>query len=133
MAEFLFELVSPEKVSFSGQVEAVTLPAEDGEIMVLSGHAPLIANLKTGILTIATTSNEKNRFLITGGFLDAGTNSTTVLAENAYNETEWSAELLDRELEKCEAARDSCEIFEDRVFLEYNINTLKQLKTSVSG
>lgn len=131
MATFLFELVSPEKISFSGNAESVTLPAEEGELMILPGHAPLIATLKTGLLIISLQDHKKIRFLITGGFLDIGEERMAVLAENAYDETNWSAELFDRELEKCQTALETIEVFEERVLMEENINTLKQLRASV--
>jgi len=130
MATFPFELVSPEKISFSGAAESVTLPAEEGELMILSGHAPLIASLKTGLLVISLPDHKNIRFLITGGFLDIGEGRMAVLAENAYNETEWTAEIFDRELEKCRATFEACEIFEERVLIEENINKLQQLRDS---
>ena len=50
MATFNFELVSPERVLFSGPVDAVILPATEGEMTVLAGHAPTMTTLKTGFL-----------------------------------------------------------------------------------
>ena len=52
MTTFHFDLVSPEKLLFSGEVEQVDVPGQEGEFGVLAGHAPFIATLKPGVLTI---------------------------------------------------------------------------------
>ena len=48
MATFHFDLVSPEQLVFSGEVEHVVVPGTEGEFGVLAGHAPLIAMLRAG-------------------------------------------------------------------------------------
>ena len=53
MAAFRFELVSPEKLLFSGEVEAVTAPGIEGEFTVLNDHAPFMTTLKPGLIRIA--------------------------------------------------------------------------------
>ena len=55
MATLHFELVAPERVLFSGEVEAVLLPGTEGDLTVLPGHAPLMATLKTGFVRSRTT------------------------------------------------------------------------------
>ena len=55
MATFHFELVSPERLLFAGEVTQVDVPGEAGDFGVLAGHAPYIATLKPGILTIFVT------------------------------------------------------------------------------
>ncbi|PZN98622.1 MAG: F0F1 ATP synthase subunit epsilon, partial [Hyphomicrobiales bacterium] len=52
MATFKFELVSPERILFSGDVVSVIIPASEGEMTVLAGHAPLVATLKAGIVFV---------------------------------------------------------------------------------
>ncbi len=53
MATFHFELVSPQKIGFSGQVDQVDVPGSNGDFGVLAGHAPLIALLRPGIMTVS--------------------------------------------------------------------------------
>ena len=50
MATFHFDLVSPEKLLFSGEVDQVDVPGTEGDFGVLAGHAPLITTLRPGIL-----------------------------------------------------------------------------------
>ena len=52
MATFHFDLVSPEKLLFSGDVDQVDVPGSEGDFGVLAGHAPLVTTLRPGILTI---------------------------------------------------------------------------------
>ena len=64
MATFNFELVSPERVLFSGQVDAVILPATEGEMTVLAGHAPTMTTLKTGFLVVTDSPGNGRRVLV---------------------------------------------------------------------
>ncbi len=52
MATLHFELVSPEKLVFSGEVEQVDVPGAEGDFGVLAGHAPTVTTLRPGILTV---------------------------------------------------------------------------------
>src|SRR5713226_2312419 len=81
MANFHFDLVSPEELLFSGEVEHVVVPGTEGEFGVLAGHAPLVAMLKPGILKILG-ANEL-RILVVGGFAEVSPEGLTVLADRA--------------------------------------------------
>ena len=52
MATFHFDLVSPEKLAFSGEVDQVDVPGVEGDFGVLAGHAPVVAAIRPGILTV---------------------------------------------------------------------------------
>ncbi len=82
MATLPFELVSPERLVFSGAVTEVIVPGAEGEFGVLAGHAPFIGMLKPGILTIKTGA-ELRRFFVRGGFAEVNPAGLTVLAEEA--------------------------------------------------
>src|SRR5712691_7048637 len=81
MATFHFDLVSPEELVFSGEVEHVVVPGTEGEFGVLAGHAPLVAMLKPGILRILG-ANEL-RILVVGGFAEVSPEGLTVRADRA--------------------------------------------------
>ena len=80
MSTFHFELVSPERLMFSGEVTQVDVPGEEGDFGVLAGHAPYVATLKPGVLTIFSEGGER-RILVRGGFAEVGPGGLTVLAE----------------------------------------------------
>jgi len=82
MANFRFELVSPEKLLFSGEVQQVDLPGAEGDFGVLAGHAPLVTTLRPGILTVHGAGGEQ-RIVVLGGFAEVSTEGLTVLADVA--------------------------------------------------
>lgn len=90
MATFHFDLVSPEKLAFSGEVEQVDVPGMEGDFGVLAGHAPVVAALRPGILTV-TVGGKHERIIVLGGLAEVSEKGLTVLADVAH-----SLEELDR-------------------------------------
>ncbi len=82
MPTFHFELVSPERLLFSGQVTQVDVPGEEGDFGVFAGHAPYVATLKPGVLTVHG-EGQPQRIVVRGGFAEVGASGLTVLAEQA--------------------------------------------------
>lgn len=82
MATFQFDLVSPEKLLFSGKVEQVDVPGSEGDFGVLADHAPLVSLLRPGILTIKGEQGEQ-KIVVHGGFAEVSASGLTVLAEVA--------------------------------------------------
>jgi len=90
MATFHFDLVSPEKLAFSGEVEQVDVPGFEGDFGVLAGHAPVVAAMRPGILTV-TIGGQKQKMIVLGGLAEVSDKGLTVLADVAT-----SLEELDR-------------------------------------
>jgi F-type H+-transporting ATPase subunit epsilon len=82
MATFHFDLVSPENLAFSGEVDQVDVPGMEGDFGVLSGHAPVVAAIRPGILTI-TTGGAHQKMIVLGGLAEVSDNRLTVLADVA--------------------------------------------------
>jgi F-type H+-transporting ATPase subunit epsilon len=82
MATFHFNLVSPDKLLFSGDVDQVDVPGIDGDFGVLADHAPLVALLRPGLLTVMVGSDTQ-RIVIFGGFAEISPQGLTVLADYA--------------------------------------------------
>jgi F-type H+-transporting ATPase subunit epsilon len=102
VAAFHFELVSPEKLVFSGDVEAVVVPGTEGEFTVLKHHAPLISTMKPGIVVIDETPAKKLRLFVRGGFAEVAPSSLTILAEKTIPLADLDAAGLDAELKNFE-------------------------------
>jgi F-type H+-transporting ATPase subunit epsilon len=79
---FHFELVSPERVLLSEQVEQVVLPGADGDMAILAGHAPVISTLRPGVLDI-TSAGTRRRVYVKAGFAEVDPERLTILAERA--------------------------------------------------
>ena len=82
MATFHFDLVSPEKLAFSGQVDQVDIPGAEGDFGVLAGHAPVVAAMRPGILTV-TAGGKREKIIVTGGLVEVSEKGLTVLADVA--------------------------------------------------
>jgi F-type H+-transporting ATPase subunit epsilon len=93
MATFHFDLVSPEKLLFSGEVTQVDVPGSEGDFGVLAEHAPLVTTLRPGILVIYG-ERDALRIVVGGGFAEVGPAGLTVLADMAVPVDEFDVAQL---------------------------------------
>jgi F-type H+-transporting ATPase subunit epsilon len=77
------DIVSPEKVYYSGDVALVTLPGILGAFTILENHAPIISALQKGNIVYKLTNSAENTLHIEGGFAEINNNTITVCIENA--------------------------------------------------
>jgi F-type H+-transporting ATPase subunit epsilon len=101
MANFHFDLVSPERLVFSGEVEHVVVPGSEGEFGVLAHHAPFLTTLRPGILSILG-SGQPRRIVVGGGFAEVAPEGLTVLAELAVPVEEFDRSQLLQEIKDTE-------------------------------
>jgi F-type H+-transporting ATPase subunit epsilon len=76
------EIVSQDRLVYEGEVDIVVLPGQDGEMGVLPNHAPLLTNLKMGVIKVRTGDAEEV-FTVTGGVAEVQPDVVTVLANAA--------------------------------------------------
>lgn len=100
-----FDVVSPSRRLASGQASAVQIPGADGDLTAMAGHAPTIATLRPGIVTVQGESGEE-KFVVTGGFAEVSPDGTSVLAERALPVAEVTQEILDEFVTAAVHARD---------------------------
>jgi F-type H+-transporting ATPase subunit epsilon len=93
MATFQFDLVSPEKLLFSGEVTQVDVPGSEGDFGVLAGHAPMVTTLRPGILVVFRDGGEL-RVVVNGGFAEVSPTGLTVLADMAVPRDEFDPTVL---------------------------------------
>lgn len=127
MATFHFNIVSPEKLLYSGEVTQVDVPGEEGEFGVLAGHAPFVAMMKPGVLTIHG-DGAPHRIVVHGGFAEVGPDGLTVLAEEATPVEEIDVATLQQSIKDAEEdvadAADPAALDKARTRLEH-LKTLK--------
>jgi F-type H+-transporting ATPase subunit epsilon len=87
MATFHFDLVSPEKLAYSGEVDQVDIPGVEGDFGVLAGHAPVVAVIRPGILTV-TVGGKHEKIIVLGGLAEVSEKGLTVLADTATSVAE---------------------------------------------
>jgi F-type H+-transporting ATPase subunit epsilon len=101
MATFQFDLVSPERLLFSGAVDQVDVPGSEGDFGVFAGHAPLVAMMRPGILTIHSGGKEE-KIVVLGGFAEVSPNGLTVLAEVAASVQEMDRTVIAAQIKDAE-------------------------------
>jgi len=99
---FKFELVSPEKLLFSGEVEQVLVPGSEGDMTIMAKHAPLITTLRPGLLEVEFPGGKRQRFFARGGFAEVVPAGLTVLAETAIDLDEMSPDHLNQAIANAE-------------------------------
>jgi len=100
MADLLkFELVSPERLLSSGDVQQVVVPGTEGEFTVLVNHAPVLSTLKPGVVTVTDESGNAERIFVRGGFAEVNPAGLTILAEEAVAVSELSADGLAQKIQ----------------------------------
>ena len=78
-----FELVSPARLLFSGDVASVQIPGTEGEMTILPMHAPVLSTLKPGVVVVTKDSGATEKMFVRGGFAEVNASGLTVLAETA--------------------------------------------------
>jgi F-type H+-transporting ATPase subunit epsilon len=101
MAKILLEIVTPERVVVSEEVDIVTAPGVEGEFGVLANHAPMIAAVKIGPLHYRVGDREE-WVAISGGFCEVSRNKITFLVEAAERAYEIDVERALRAKERAE-------------------------------
>ena len=93
-----FELVSPERLLLSQQVDMVVVPGAEGDFGVLPRHAPLISTLRPGVIRVFEGREVKERIFVAGGFAEVTPERCTVLAEEAQRVGDIDLGKLDQEI-----------------------------------
>lgn len=103
MATFQFDLVSPEKLVFSGEVDQVDIPGTEGDFGVLAGHAPVVASIRPGIMTVFSAGRQE-KIVVLGGLAEMSANRLTVLADVATSIEDLDKAALARTIAEMEAS-----------------------------
>ena len=83
MADFHFELVTPERLVRSDEVHMVVVPGVEGEFGVMAGHAPVMTVLKEAELKVyKTAGSQPESISVSGGFAEVSDKGLTILAES---------------------------------------------------
>ena len=102
----LLEIVTPERLAYSDEVDAVVLPGSEGEMGVLPHHAPLVSTLGVGELRIRKGGTEES-FAIVGGFVQVRPDRVVVMAETADMASEIDLETAQEARREAERALES--------------------------
>jgi F-type H+-transporting ATPase subunit epsilon len=128
---FKFELVSPERLLVSGEVEQVLVPGAEGDMTVLAHHAPVLTTLRPGVLEIGFPGGEQQRYFLRGGFAEIGPKGLTVLAETAIDLRELDASQLAQAVKNAEedVADATSDAIRDRA--QTKLDQLRQVQSAL--
>ena len=100
---FTFELVSPEKLIFSGDATEVMVPGSEGYFTVMSIHAPFMSTVKLGVVEAKLADGAEMKIFVKGGLADVSPNGFTLLAEQAVEVAAMDKAMMDDQISSAEA------------------------------
>jgi F-type H+-transporting ATPase subunit epsilon len=119
MAEGInLEIVSPERLVLSEEVNSVTIPGREGYFSVLGDHAPLMTTLKPGFITVTGTDGASRTYYVRGGFADVAPDGLTILAEEASGIADFDRGAIQTLLNEAQAGLAAAETPEERTFAQ---------------
>ena len=130
MATFQFNLVSPEKLLFNGQVDQVDVPGAEGDFGVLAGHAPFVTTMRPGILTVHREGGAL-RVAVSGGFAEVSDAGLTVLADAAVAVEDANRDAFAGYVKEAEDAAEKAPEGAQRDKLVLRADQLRQLQASL--
>ncbi|MFN3548437.1 MAG: F0F1 ATP synthase subunit epsilon [Mesorhizobium sp.] len=128
---FKFELVSPERLLISAQVEAVVIPATEGEITVMANHAPVMTTIKPGVVSITMAGGKVDRYVVFGGFADILPEGCTLLAESAIHVDEIDRADIARRIQEAREDLDDAVDHHARTKAEEYLGQLTTLQGAI--
>ena len=127
--KFKFEIVSPEKVIFSGETEMVTLPSYEGDMSILKNHVPIITFLRPGKIKVKKNENDSEEFFVEDGIIEYFNEGLVVLSVSALNIKDLSKEFLDNLRKDTQDKLTQKDISDhERYILNHKFDALKEIR-----
>jgi F-type H+-transporting ATPase subunit epsilon len=132
MAKLHFDLVSPERLLISAEVDQVDVPGSEGDFGVMPLHAPVMTTLKPGVLTVFQQGKLPEKYFVRGGFAEVTLDGLTVLAEEAMPLAELDGTLDQRVKDAEEDVADAKDEVSRRRAQE-QLDQLRELKAALAA
>ena len=126
-----FELVSPARLLFSGEVLSVIIPGTEGEMTIMPSHAPVLSTLRPGIVTVAKDGGTSEKIFVRGGFAEVNAKGLTVLAETAIPMAELDASAMSAQIKSAEDEVAAAKDDEDKRKANESLEQLKGLQAAM--
>jgi len=123
-----FDLVSPERLLLSEDVDMVTLPGSEGYFGVLAGHAPVLSALRPGVIEVKGGETPELRLFIRGGFAEVESQKVIVLAEEAIPMADFDVAALDQRIKNAEEDLVAAKTDAERARVTETLDDLRQLR-----
>lgn len=126
-----FDLVSPERLLLSENVDMVTVPGKEGDFGVLAGHSPMMTVLRPGVINVDEAGKPQRRIFVRGGFAEVTPAGLTVLAEHTIPVEELDQAKLDLEIGYAEEDVADAKSDDARLVAQEKLDHLRQLRQSL--
>lgn len=125
-----FDLVSPERLLLSEDVDMVTIPGSEGYMGVMAGHAPVISTLRPGVIEVTGGQTPGLRLFVRGGFAEVDAAKVVVLAEEAIPMADFDLAALDQRIRDTEEDLVAAKSDADRARVTEQLDHLRQLRAA---
>lgn len=125
-----FEMVSPEKLLLSEEVNSVTVPGTEGDFTVYAMHAPVLSTMRPGVVDVQKDSGEEKIF-VRGGFAEVNPAGLTILAEEAIPMADLDRDALAQQIQNVQEDVDDAKDDERKRIAQETLDHLKQLETAL--
>jgi F-type H+-transporting ATPase subunit epsilon len=126
-----FELVSPARLLFSGDVASVQIPGTEGEMTIMAQHAPVLSTLKPGVVVVAKDGGALEKIFVRGGFAEVNAAGLTVLAETAIPLADLDAAAISAQIKDAEEDVADAKSDETRAKANETLDHLKSLAAAI--
>ncbi|MBI5324907.1 MAG: ATP synthase F1 subunit epsilon [Ignavibacteriae bacterium] len=114
----MLEIVTPQKVVFSGKVQSCSVPGSVSPFQVLNNHAPIVSNLDPGIVKVVDETDKTLFFATNSGFTEVRKNQISVLVENADEAGALDIDSIKQEMKNTLEALNSAQTAEEKAGLK---------------
>lgn len=126
-ATIAFELVSPDRLLLSEDVEMVVIPGTEGDFGVLVDHQPMISSVRPGILEVHQEGAEPRRIFVNGGFAEVTGERCVVMTEEALPLEEVERADIEQRIKDGEEDLEAVKTDHARHAIEIRLETLRNL------
>ncbi len=126
-----FELVSPARLLYSGDVASVQIPGTEGEMTIMAQHAPVLATLKPGVVVVAKDGGSTEKIFVRGGFAEVNAGGLTVLAETAIPLADLDAAAIAGQIKNAEDDVADAKSDESRAKANETLDHLRSLAAAI--
>ena len=122
-----FELVSPDRLLISEDVDMIVVPGTEGDFGVLLGHQPMISTVRPGILEVQNSGGEDRRIFVNGGFAEITGNRCAVMTEEAVPVEDLKRGDLEQRIKTAEEDVQEERSDLERHLLDLKLTTLREM------
>jgi len=125
-------IVSPEKVIFSGKAVSVSVPGSLSPFQILYNHAPIVSALDLGVVKIVDENEKTIYFATTKGFTEVRKNVVSILVDNAENAADYNINDANAKLSAANSKFESAKTPEEKELAKMELDETKNLLKAVS-